>query len=86
MACSVPTAAIYSQYHALTLTLGYTTCATKQEDTWCRMANDRRCNLLDGDAVGVMVNGANVENVLMSPFELMTATDTVYSALGIKPC
>ena len=35
MACSVPTAAIHSEYHALILTLGYTTCATKQEDTWC---------------------------------------------------
>ena len=45
-----------------------------------------RCNLLDGDAVGVIVNGANAQNVLKSPFELMVATDTVYSALGIKPC
>ena len=44
------------------------------------------CNLLDGGAVGVIVNGANAQNVLMSPFELMAATDTVYSALGIKPC
>ena len=26
------------------------------------------------------------ENALMSPIELMAATDTVYSALGIKPC
>ena len=27
----------------------------------------------------------NGENALMSPIELMAATDTVYSALGIKP-
>ena len=43
---------------------------------------DRGCNLLDGDAVGVTVNWANAENELISPLELMAATDTVYSA----PC
>ena len=50
------------------------------------MANDRGCNLLGGDAVGVMVNWANVENELIPPLELMAATDTVYSATRPKPC
>ena len=41
-----------------------------------------------GGAVGVMVNWANAENVLLTPFELMATTDTVtvYSALGTKFC
>ena len=32
------------------------------------------------------MNWANAENVLMSPFELMAATDTLYSAVGTKSC
>ena len=49
------------------------------------VANGRECNLLDGDAGGVMVNVVvNVENELIPPLELMAATDTVYSALGTK--
>ena len=40
-----------------------------------------------GAAVGaVTVNWVTSENALMSPFELMAATFTVYSALGNKSC
>ena len=36
--------------------------------------------------VGVTVNWVTSEKELMSPFELMAATSTVYSALGTKSC
>ena len=36
--------------------------------------------------VGVTVNWVTSEKELMSPFELMAATSTVYSALGTKFC
>ena len=32
------------------------------------------------------VKGVSTESALMSPIELMAATDTAYSALGIKSC
>ena len=84
---------IYS--HALTVKLGYSTCATKtlKEDNWCRngiimihIGCDMTSALPGGDAVGVMVNWTNAENELISPLELMAATDTVYSAPCAKPC
>ena len=82
---------IYS--HALTVKLGYSTCATKtlKEDNWrwngiimiyigCNMTS-----ALPGDgAIGSTVNWTNAENELISPLELMAATDTVYSAPRAK--
>ena len=37
-----------------------------------------------GVAGMLTVKGVSTENALMSPIELMAATDTTYSALGIK--
>ena len=42
--------------------------------------------VVDGGVVGVLtVKGVSTESKLTSPLELTAATNTLYSALGIKP-
>ena len=50
------------------------------------MLLDEKSISLGAAVAGVTVNWVTSENALMSPFELMAATSTVYSALGTKFC